>query len=105
MYFTSFIRNETKSLDKTSGNGHHSHAMATRAMAGGVACLARRRWVKAAARHGHQGHGRRRGVPGSPAMGQGGGWGGQHGAARNCTGATRCSTGGPERRRGGVPVD
>jgi len=30
-------------------------------------------------RHGHQSHGRRRGVPGSPAMGQGSGGVGQHG--------------------------
>jgi len=75
------------------GNGQHSHAMATRAMAGGVARLARRRWAKAAAgkgstaasRAGRSQRGRRRGKK-------------LHRAARG-------GTGGPERQRGGVPVD
>ena len=41
------------SHDRTTvANGQHSHAMATRAIAGGVACLVHRRWAKAAAGQG-----------------------------------------------------
>ena len=92
--FYKFIPNETKSFGKrTVAARQHSHGMATSAMAGGVARMAR-----------GDGSGRRRGraaqLPAGP-----GGASAAGGAARNCAGAARGGTGGPERQRGGVPVD
>ena len=90
--FYKFIPNETKSFGKrTVAARQHSHGMATSAMAGGVARMAR-----------GDGSGRRRGraaqLPAGP-----GGASSAGGATENGAGAARRGTGGPERRRGGVP--
>ena len=90
--FYKFIRNKTNSFDKrTVAARQHNHAMATSAMAGGVARMAR-----------GDGSGRRRGraaqLPAGP-----GGASSAGGATENGAGAARRGTGGPERRRDGVP--
>ena len=88
--FYKFIRNETNSFGKRTVAGRqHRHAMATSAMAGGVARMAR-----------GDGSGRRRGraaqLPAGP-----GGASSAGGVTENGAGAARRGTGGPEQRRSG----
>jgi len=84
--FSKFTRNETNSFDKTTlAARQHSHAMATSAMVGGVARMAR-----------GDGSGRRRGRAAQLPAGPGG--------ASSAGGATENDAGvEEERRRGGVP--